>query len=79
MFAIGVDFGTNSVPARVVRCAGGAEFGGAVVGYLSDDKGPLRDESDHHLARQNPGGLGPSVDLSRFMKGPVEIKYAERG
>ena len=55
MFTIGIDFGANSVRALVVRCADGAEFGSAVVGYPSGDEGVLLDESDHHLARQAPG------------------------
>jgi len=79
MFAIGVRSGANSVRALVVPCAGGAEFGGAIVACPSGDKGALLAESDHHLARQDPGGLGPSIDLSRFMKGPIEIKYGQRG
>jgi L-ribulokinase len=39
MFTIGIDFGANSVRAPVVRCADGAELGGAVVGYPSGDEG----------------------------------------
>ena len=51
MFTLGVDYGANSMRALVVRCADGAEFGSAVVGYPSGDEGVLLDESDHHLAR----------------------------
>ena len=39
MFTIGIDFGTNTVRALVVRCADGAELGGAGVGYPSGDEG----------------------------------------
>ena len=112
MIAIGVDLCAKSERALVVRRAGGVEFGGAVVvRYPFGDKGVRLDESDHRLARQNPGdclyahnrpiaankaahdklyalcrqlhdsfgGLNTSIDLSRFMKGPIEIKYARRG
>jgi hypothetical protein len=47
MFTIGIDDGANSVRALVVRCADGAEFGSAVVGYPSGDEGVLLDESDY--------------------------------
>ena len=63
MFTIGIDFGANSVRALVVRCADGAEFGSAVVGYPSGDEGVLLDESDHHLARQAPAGLPGDLRL----------------
>ena len=63
MFTIGIDFGANSVRAPVVRCADGAEFGSAVVGYPSGDEGVLLDQSNHHLARQAPGGLPGDLQL----------------
>ena len=62
MFAIGIDFGVNSVRALVVRCADGAEFGSAVVGYPSGDEGALLDESDHHLVRQAPADFPGACD-----------------
>ena len=65
MFTIGIDFGTNSVRALVVRCADGAEFGSCVVDYPSGAQGVLLDPGDDHLARQHPGdylfGLEQSV------------------
>ncbi|THD50085.1 MAG: ribulokinase [Bradyrhizobium sp.] len=65
MFTIGIDYGTNSVRALVVRSADGAEFGSCVVGYPSGDEGVLLDSHDHHLARQRPAdylfGLERSV------------------
>ncbi len=64
MFTIGIDSGANSVRALVARCADGAEFGSAVVGYPSGDEGVLLDESDHHLARQAPVGLPGDLRLS---------------
>ena len=54
-FTLGLDFGTNSVRALVVRCADGREVGSAIVAYPSGREGILLDPSDHHLARQHPG------------------------
>jgi L-ribulokinase len=65
MFALGVDFGTNSVRALVVRCSDGAEYGSRVVDYPSGAEGVLLDPIDGHLARQYPGdylfGLEESI------------------
>ena len=65
MFTIGVDYGTNSVRALVVRAADGAEFGSRVVDYPSGAQGILLDPKDGLLARQHPGdylyGLEESV------------------
>jgi L-ribulokinase len=67
-FTIGVDYGTNSVRALVVRTLDGAELGSAVVGYPSGAEGVLLDKRDHNLARQHPGdylfGLERSVKLA---------------
>jgi L-ribulokinase len=64
-YTIGIDFGTNSVRALVVRAADGAEVGTCVVPYGSGRQGILLDPRDHHLARQHPGdylrGLEKSV------------------
>jgi L-ribulokinase len=65
MFTLGVDFGTNSVRALVVRCADGAEFGSRVIDYPSGAQGVLLDPKDGLLARQRPGdyvfGLEESI------------------
>jgi L-ribulokinase len=65
MFTLGIDYGTNSVRALVVRCTDGAEFGSSVVNYPSGRQGVLLDPKDHNLARQFPGdylfGLEQSV------------------
>src|SRR5271167_129501 len=65
MFTLGVDFGTNSVRALVVRCSDGAEFGSRVVDYPSGSQGVLLDPKDGLLARQHPGdylfGLEESI------------------
>jgi L-ribulokinase len=54
-FTLGLDYGTNSVRALVVRCADGRELGTCVVDYPSGHQGVLLDERDHNLARQHPG------------------------
>jgi L-ribulokinase len=65
MFTLGLDFGTNSVRALVVRSSDGAEYGASVVDYPSGAQGVLLDPKDGHLARQYPGdyvyGLTESV------------------
>ncbi len=55
MFTLGLDFGTNSVRALVVRCRDGRELGTAVAAYPSGARGVLLDKRDPHLARQHPG------------------------
>lgn len=54
MFTIGLDYGTNSVRALVVRCSDGAELGTSVFPYPSGHEGIFLDPSDHNLARQHP-------------------------
>jgi L-ribulokinase len=53
-FAIGVDFGTNSVRALVVDIADGTEVATKVWQYPSGAAGILLDSTDPNLARQNP-------------------------
>ena len=64
-FSLGIDYGTNSVRALVVRCKDGKEYGSCVVAYPSAREGVLLDPRDHNLARQHPGdylsGLEKSV------------------
>ncbi len=67
-YTLGIDYGTNSVRALIVRCVDGAEFGVGVVSYPSGRQGVLLDPKDHNLARQNPAdylyGLEKSVRLA---------------
>ncbi|HUT09991.1 MAG TPA: ribulokinase [Thermoguttaceae bacterium] len=53
-FAVGVDYGTNSVRALVVDVADGREVGTFVYDYPSGKDGILLDPKDPNLARQNP-------------------------
>jgi L-ribulokinase len=54
-YAVGVDYGTNSVRALIVDVADGTEVGTAVFNYPSGAQGILLDPEDPHLARQHPG------------------------
>ena len=53
-YAIGLDFGTNSVRCLVVDAKDGGELATYVHGYETGQEGILLDASDHNLARQNP-------------------------
>ena len=53
-FAIGIDFGTNSVRALVVDVADGSEVAAHVSDYRSGEAGVLLSPNDPNLARQNP-------------------------
>ncbi len=53
-FALGVDYGTNSVRAVVVDIADGSEWAASVYDYPSGEHGILLDRKDPNLARQNP-------------------------
>ena len=68
MFTLGIDYGTNSVRALVVRTRDGAELGTGIVNYPGGTQGVLLDPRDHHLARQSPAdhlfGLEKSVRLA---------------
>jgi L-ribulokinase len=77
MFTIGIDYGTNSVRALVVRCADGAEFGSSVVNYPSGTQGVLLDPKDHNLARQHPGDY--LFGLEKSVKGAIAAAKKKRG
>lgn len=53
-YAIGVDYGTNSVRALIVNVENGEEVGTKVFNYPSGSQGILLDKKDPNLARQNP-------------------------
>jgi len=53
-YAIGVDYGTNSVRALIVDLADGTETATCVFDYPSGEAGILLDRRDPNLARQNP-------------------------
>jgi len=66
MFTLGIDYGTNSVRALIVRYASTAQNSApASPTTLPAPQGILLDPKDHHLARQHPAdylyGLEKSV------------------
>ena len=76
-FTLGLDYGTNSVRALIVRCSDGAEFGSCVVDYASGRQGILLDPRNHHLARQHPGDY--LVGLERSVRGALAAARKRRG
>src|SRR5476651_251804 len=77
MFTLGIDYGTNSVRALVVRCADGKEIGSCVVNYPSGHQGVLLDPRDHHLARQHPGDY--LFGLEKSVKGALALARKTKG
>jgi L-ribulokinase len=77
MYTLGIDFGTNSVRALVVRCSDGAEIGTAVVGYPSGEQGVLLDRRDAHLARQSP--LDHVASLERVVRDALAEAARRKG
>jgi len=53
-YAIGLDYGTNSVRCLIVDVGNGNEVGTAVYEYETGEAGIILDPADHNLARQNP-------------------------
>src|SRR5512143_775157 len=53
-YAIGLDYGTNSVRCLIVDTADGRELGTCVYEYPTGEAGIILDPADHNLARQNP-------------------------
>jgi L-ribulokinase len=76
-FVLGLDFGTNSVRALVVRCRDGRECGACVIDYPSGRQGILLDERDHNLARQHPGDF--LHGLERSVKGSLQAASRTAG
>ena len=76
-FTLGIDYGSNSVRALVVRCADGAELGTCVVDYPSGKQGILLDSKDHNLARQHPGDY--LLGLEKSVRGALEQASKKKG
>ncbi len=53
-YALGLDYGTNSVRALIVDTADGREVASAVFGYPSGVEGVILDDRDPNVARQHP-------------------------
>ena len=54
MYSIGLDYGTNSVRALIVRASDGFELGSGIAPYAHGESGILLDPRDPDLARQHP-------------------------
>ena len=76
-YAIGLDYGTNSVRAVVVDLADGAEIAAAVHDYESGDHGILLDDKDPDLARQNPADYVTGYE--RAVSEAVRLAARRRG
>jgi L-ribulokinase len=76
-FTLGIDYGTNSVRALIVRCRDGREFGSAVVNYPGGDQGILLDKRDHNVARQHPGDY--VFGLEKSVRGALAQARKQRG
>lgn len=63
-YAIGLDYGTNSVRCVIVNLADGSEAGIAVYNYPSGEAGIILDPDDHNLARQNPADYVEGLEVS---------------
>ena len=77
MFTLGIDYGTNSVRALVVRCSDGKELGSCIVNYPSGTQGVLLDRRDHNLARQHPGDY--LFGLEKSVRGALAAARRQRG
>ena len=53
-YAIGLDFGTNSVRSLIVDISNGNEVGTSIYEYETGQAGIVLDPADHNVARQNP-------------------------
>jgi L-ribulokinase len=76
-YALGLDYGTNSVRALVVRVSDGRELGSHVFDYPSGQQGVLLDPRDHNLARQHPGDYLAGLETS--VRKALEAASAEPG
>lgn len=61
-YALGLDFGTNSVRALIVNVQTGEELGTAVVNYEHGEQGVILSDKDPHLARQHPSDYVKSLE-----------------
>jgi L-ribulokinase len=86
-FAIGVDYGTNSVRALIVEVDSGREIATHVYEYPSGQAGILLDPHDPNLARQNPAdyiagalvSIGSAVKKARRQRGFAPDRVAGIG
>ncbi|HPS55636.1 MAG TPA: ribulokinase, partial [Sedimentisphaerales bacterium] len=75
-YTIGLDYGTNSARAILVDIADGRELASFVYEYPTGSNGIVLDESDHNLARQNPGDYLDAIEV--IVKGVLENAKADK-
>ena len=76
-YAVGLDYGTNSVRCVIVDTKDGREVGTNVFEYEHGEAGVVLDSSDHNLARQNPEDYLKGLEVT--VKGAVaEAKKTEK-
>jgi L-ribulokinase len=63
-YAIGLDYGTNSVRCLIVDVRNGDELGTAVWNYATGSMGIILDRSDHNVARQNPADYLKGLEIT---------------
>ncbi|MFA7171970.1 MAG: ribulokinase [Kiritimatiellia bacterium] len=63
-YSAGLDFGTNSVRAVIVRTDNGAEIGAAVFNYPTGEMGVVIDPKDPHVARQHPADYLAGIEAT---------------
>ena len=63
-FALGVDYGTNSVRALIVDIATGEEVGTCVHNYKRGKDGIILDDKDANFARQDPHDYVEGLEVS---------------
>jgi len=63
-YALGLDYGTNSVRALIVDVKNGREVGPAIHAYETGEAGIVLDPSDPNLARQNPADYVKGIEVS---------------
>jgi L-ribulokinase len=63
-YAIGLDYGTNSVRCLIVDTRNGKELGTAVFNYPTGQMGIILDRGDHNLARQNPADYLKGLEVT---------------
>ena len=76
-YAIGIDYGTNSVRALVVDCSSGRELGSHVFPYPGGSQGIVLDRRDPECARQRPRDYLAGLQAS--VQGALKQAGATRG
>ncbi len=63
-YALGLDYGTNSVRCLIVDTSNGRELGTCIYEYETGEAGIILDASDHNVARQNPADYLKGVEVT---------------